>query len=132
MANYAVRIALLSFLTACTLTGQVTNDPFPQPIAATEGVITVKFAEFATIPAFNGVTVPATFTDGTLLLSGAFTQFATLFFGGQTGTVTSTINWTGGSKLSDLQALGIASGWHWNPDCAARSCAMSSPCSISP
>jgi hypothetical protein len=68
----------------------------------------------STIPAFNGVTVPATFTDGTLLLSGAFTQFATLFFGGQTGTVTSTINWTGGSKLSDLQTLGIPNGWHWN------------------
>ncbi|MEY4941356.1 MAG: Soluble aldose sugar dehydrogenase YliI precursor [Verrucomicrobiota bacterium] len=27
-----------------------TNDPFPQPINATEGVISVKFTEFATIP----------------------------------------------------------------------------------
>jgi len=68
----------------------------------------------STIPSFNGGQVPATFTDGTLLLSGVFTQFATLFFGGQTGTVTSTINWTGGSKLTDLQGLGIANGWHWN------------------
>lgn len=68
----------------------------------------------STIPSFNGGQVPATFTDGTLLLSGNFTQFATLFFGGQTGTITSTIDWTAGSKLADLQALGIASGWHWN------------------
>jgi hypothetical protein len=33
---------------------QTTTDPFPQPIAATEGVITVRFAEFAAIPDFNG------------------------------------------------------------------------------
>jgi hypothetical protein len=68
----------------------------------------------AQIPAFNGGQVPATFIDGQQLLVGSFTQFATLFFGGQTGTVTSTINWTGGSRLADLQALGIDSNWHWN------------------
>ena len=33
---------------------QVTNDPFPTPIPASDGVIAVKFAEFATIPDFNG------------------------------------------------------------------------------
>src|SRR5918992_4054640 len=32
----------------------VSNDPFPQPIVATEGVITVRAVEFATIPDFNG------------------------------------------------------------------------------
>jgi hypothetical protein len=68
----------------------------------------------AAIPAFNGAQVPTTFTNGQLLLSGVFTQFATLFFGGQTGTITSTINWTSGSRLADLQALGIANDWHWN------------------
>jgi hypothetical protein len=68
----------------------------------------------ASIPPFNGAQVPTSFTNGQLLLSGVFTQFATLFFGGQTGTVTSTIDWTAGSKLADLQSLGIADNWHWN------------------
>jgi hypothetical protein len=68
----------------------------------------------SSIPAFNGGQVPTTFSDGELLLGGVFTQFATLFFGGQTGTITSTIDWTSGSRLADLQALGIASDWHWN------------------
>ena len=36
------------------LPGQ-TNDPFPQPIAATEGVIAVNFSEFASIPDIDGV-----------------------------------------------------------------------------
>jgi hypothetical protein len=68
----------------------------------------------SSIPSFNGSQVPSRFTDGTLLLSGVFTSFGTLFFGGQTGTVTSTIDWNAGSKLADLQALGIAGNWHWN------------------
>jgi hypothetical protein len=33
---------------------QTTDDPFPDPIEATEGVITVDFIEFATIPEFDG------------------------------------------------------------------------------
>jgi hypothetical protein len=32
-----------------------TNDPFPGPIAATEGVIRVNFAEFASVPDIDGV-----------------------------------------------------------------------------
>jgi len=43
-----------SLLTACGAVAQVTNDPFPSPIPANDRVITVKFAEFATIPDFNG------------------------------------------------------------------------------
>ena len=39
---------------AIVVLAQVTNDPFPTPIPATDGVITVKFVEFATIPDFNG------------------------------------------------------------------------------
>src|SRR5688572_21519650 len=31
-----------------------TNNPFPEPIAATEGVITVKFREFASLPDNQG------------------------------------------------------------------------------
>lgn len=66
------------------------------------------------IPAYNTLLVPALMVDGTPLLTGVFTQFATLFFGGQTGSISATINWTGGSKLGDLQSLGIANDWHWN------------------
>jgi hypothetical protein len=74
----------------------------------------------AAIPAFNGAQVPTTFTNGQLLLSGVFTQFATLFFGGQTGTITSTINWTSGSRLricrrsaSRTTGTGTASSMWW-------------------
>src|SRR5262245_20145054 len=41
------------------LPAQVTNDPFPDPIPATQGVIAVKFAEFASIPDFPGQAQPA-------------------------------------------------------------------------
>lgn len=37
-------------LTAVLIYGQSTSDPFPAPIQATEGVIAVRFVEFATIP----------------------------------------------------------------------------------
>jgi len=33
---------------------QLSNDPFPQPIAATEGVVKVNFKEFASLPDSNG------------------------------------------------------------------------------
>jgi glucose/arabinose dehydrogenase len=36
-----------------------TNDPFPQPIAGTEGVITVTLREFASLPDINGVAARA-------------------------------------------------------------------------
>jgi hypothetical protein len=41
-------------LAACTSLAQRSGDPFPNPIPTADGVITVKFAEFATIPDFNG------------------------------------------------------------------------------
>lgn len=66
------------------------------------------------IPAYNAAEVPTKLTDGTALLIGSFTQFATLFFGGNTGSISATINWTGGSKLGDLAAQGITDNWHWN------------------
>jgi len=68
----------------------------------------------SSIPAYNALQVPARMTDGSPLLTGVFTQFATLFFGGQTGSISATIDWTGGSRLGDLQTLGIVSDWHWN------------------
>ena len=36
-----------------------TNDPFPEPIVATEGVITVTLREFASLPEINGVAARA-------------------------------------------------------------------------
>ena len=49
----AVALVLLIASTALAQATNVTNDPFPTPIAATDGVIAVKFTEFATIPDFN-------------------------------------------------------------------------------
>jgi Glucose / Sorbosone dehydrogenase len=54
MNRNAVRVILFVLLTSCSALAQVTTDPFPEPIAATDRVISVKFAEFATIPDFNG------------------------------------------------------------------------------
>jgi hypothetical protein len=68
----------------------------------------------SSIPALNAALVPARMIDGSPELIGVFTQFATLFFGGQTGSISATIDWTGGTRLADLQALGIANDWHWN------------------
>ena len=41
-------------VTASPLFAQTTNDPFPLPIASTEGVIRVDFVEFASIPDVEG------------------------------------------------------------------------------
>ena len=48
-------------LTSVTLAQaqRTTNNPFPQAIAATEGVITVRFVEFATVPDIAGEAQPA-------------------------------------------------------------------------
>ena len=54
MIKIAIRVMGLALLAACTTHAQVSNDPFPTPIPATDRVITVKFTEFATIPDFNG------------------------------------------------------------------------------
>lgn len=43
-------VAVGALLSAWPARGQTSADPFPNPIAATEGVVKVKFAEFATIP----------------------------------------------------------------------------------
>ena len=41
-------------LAASAAAGQTTNDPFPDPIPATEGVITVGVVEFASLPFVDG------------------------------------------------------------------------------
>ena len=43
-----------ALLTASPVFAQTTNDPFPSPIPATEGVIRVDFVEFASIPDIDG------------------------------------------------------------------------------
>lgn len=48
------RAILATVLLASPAAAQVTNDPFPQPIAATEGVIAVNFVEFASVPDVDG------------------------------------------------------------------------------
>ena len=45
---------LLTASPAFSQTNQVTADPFPTPITASEGVIRVNFVEFASIPDLNG------------------------------------------------------------------------------
>ncbi len=41
-------------LVGTAVAAQVPNDPFPTPIAATEGVVKVNFVEFATLPDLGG------------------------------------------------------------------------------
>jgi len=48
------RVTVAVLLLASPALAQTTNDPFPTPIADVEGVITVKFTEFAAIPDING------------------------------------------------------------------------------
>jgi hypothetical protein len=45
---------LFAALIPSDVLAQATNNPFPTPIPASDGVITVKFAEFASIPDANG------------------------------------------------------------------------------
>ena len=45
-----IRFAAVALLTATPALSQVPNDPFPDPIEATEGVIVVGYSEFAVLP----------------------------------------------------------------------------------
>ena len=47
-------IAVGALATAQCVGAQETNDPFPEPLSATEGVIRVDFVEFASIPDSDG------------------------------------------------------------------------------
>ena len=48
-------LIVAALLLATPALAQTTNDPFPTPIAATDGVIKVSFVEFASIPDIAGV-----------------------------------------------------------------------------
>ena len=54
MKRNAMRVIAVVLVMLTAALAQVTNDPFPAPIPATDGVIALKFVEFATIPDFNG------------------------------------------------------------------------------
>jgi hypothetical protein len=70
-------------------------------------------------------TVPANYTDGTLILSGSFTSFITQtnnFTAFQTGNAEGDINWTGGALLDRTVRDGqpcpglLTGGMTWRPD----------------
>ena len=48
------RVLLVTLLSASSALAQETNDPFPEPISATDGVIQVNFTEFASVPDIDG------------------------------------------------------------------------------
>jgi hypothetical protein len=55
MRNTCLVLALLAVpASASSLFAQTTNDPFPAPIPATAGAVTVDFVEFASIPDVGG------------------------------------------------------------------------------
>jgi hypothetical protein len=49
-----IRVIVIAFLIACPVVAQETNDPFPEPIPTSEGVIVVGLEEFATLPNIEG------------------------------------------------------------------------------
>ena len=51
-----IRLAVAALLTATPALSQVPNDPFPDPIEVTEGVIVVGYSEFAVLPDADGET----------------------------------------------------------------------------
>ncbi|SVE53374.1 uncharacterized protein METZ01_LOCUS506228, partial [marine metagenome] len=48
------RVFLVTLLSASSALAQETNDPFPEPISPTDGVIQVDFTEFASVPDIDG------------------------------------------------------------------------------
>ncbi len=50
MTRWMIRVIVAALLTTLAVLAQTTNDPFPAPIAVEDGVIAVKFVEFASIP----------------------------------------------------------------------------------
>ncbi len=53
-ASGAFAVAMLTWAPAVPAAAQLTNDPYPDPIPQSEGVIRVNYVEFATVPDFEG------------------------------------------------------------------------------
>lgn len=51
---FITRLLTVALLTGPPAFAQTTNDPFPTPIPTTDGVIRVRFTEFATLPDVDG------------------------------------------------------------------------------
>ena len=54
MTTYIIRVSVAVAMVVSPVLAQRTNDPFPEPIEALEGVIEVDFVEFASIPDLAG------------------------------------------------------------------------------
>ena len=54
MTRWIARLASAVFVLTLPALAQAPDDPFPKPIAATDGVIRVNFVEFATLPDLGG------------------------------------------------------------------------------
>lgn len=54
MTKDIIRLIVATLLMTLAALAQTTTDPFPTPIEATDGVIAVKFVEFASIPDVGG------------------------------------------------------------------------------
>jgi hypothetical protein len=54
MMTHMIHLILVLLLFAANAPAQATKDPFPKPIAATDGVVRVSFTEFAAIPDVAG------------------------------------------------------------------------------
>ncbi len=62
MLTFPFRLIAAASVLACSACAQsphATNDPFPKPIPASEGAVTVRFVEFATLPEIPGESQPA-------------------------------------------------------------------------
>lgn len=101
-------------LAASVAGAQTSNDPFPAPIAATEGVITVGAVEFASLPDFRGETArmmrlvdePGT---GRLFVSDMWGLVYTVSCDG--GTVTRYLDLTDPRWAVDVHATGRERGF---------------------
>ena len=49
-----IAVALVTLVIGAPAAAQTTNDPFPTPVETVEGLVTVSFTEFATIPEVDG------------------------------------------------------------------------------
>src|SRR5215510_12122128 len=113
MNKSLARVILATLLTTSAAVAQVTNDPFPQPIATTEGVITIRFAEFTTIPDFGGA-APRLMTmlnePGTrrIFVSDMKGKLYSVSYDGKT--VTQYLDLTAGDWKVGVQAMGNERG----------------------
>ena len=115
MTRFLIRLMPAVLLITCPAFAQTTSDPFPDPIAATDGVIKVKFAEFATIPE-TGTAAPRVMQlvnePGTqrLFVSDMTGRLYSVSYDGKT--VTPYLDLTAPEWKVSVQAQGSERGFH--------------------